>query len=235
MLCAAPQSCGAVRRLDPPKNTAELQADEQARAFREAQALQQAQNRAIEANSRAEQQLQEVKLRAQQQASQREKAKSRQEAEERAWFEAQEQGRLRVEEEAERLAHAMSRRRMPPDAKAPPKRLPSFSPMKASSNALQVDDDGSGKVPRVLREVRIHKPRPDVKLGVRLAARRDGVAGEGIELIDVHPESPIAQAGVEVGDVLLSVNGATCDALKDGARLLREAEGAVALLILKLN
>jgi len=87
----------------------------------------------------------------------------------------------------------------------------------------------------VLREVRIYKPRPDFKLGLRMIAPRAGVAGEGIEVVDVRPESPIAQAGVEVGDVLLSVNGATCDALKDGARLLREAEGAVALLILKLN
>ena len=51
--------------------------------------------------------------------------------------------------------------------------------------------------------------RPEAFLGVGLADRTDG--GQGAVVTNVDPDTPAADIGVEVGDLVVSVDGATID------------------------
>ena len=56
---------------------------------------------------------------------------------------------------------------------------------------------GKDKVTQVV----IKKSSPELRLGVRLAARKDGYK-EGVEVINVHPKGPLAKV-IQKGDIML--------------------------------
>ena len=64
---------------------------------------------------------------------------------------------------------------------------------------------GPSSLSRALKDnvkvILINKAKRDLKLGVRLAARKDG-SKEGVEVLEVHPDGPLASV-IQTGDVLL--------------------------------
>jgi S1-C subfamily serine protease len=71
---------------------------------------------------------------------------------------------------------------------------------------------GVGEVLRVLEQLRqsaAGQPRVEGYLGVGLGDRTDG--GQGAVITDVQPGSPAARAGLETGDVVVSLDDAPID------------------------
>ena len=64
---------------------------------------------------------------------------------------------------------------------------------------------GPSSLSRALKDnvkvILINKAKRDLKLGVRLAARKDG-STEGVEVLEVHPDGPLASV-IQTGDVVL--------------------------------
>jgi hypothetical protein len=97
-------------------------------------------------------------------------------------------------------------------------RQSSGSPASKLTNATATKHDVKG--------VLLKKASRDLKLGVRLAARRDG-SNEGVEVVDVHPSGPLSSS-VQPGDVLLRINGKLCnEGYQQAAEALRDATGVL--------
>ena len=64
----------------------------------------------------------------------------------------------------------------------------------------------------------------------RSLARQQGLDG-GVLIREVEPGSPAEEAGLSAGDVILSIGKHQLDSPAEGARLLREAESGVRLLV----
>jgi len=77
------------------------------------------------------------------------------------------------------------------------------------------------------RDITMGVPRQNMELGAKLGARLDGKVGkgEGCEVLDVTPCMPFAVAGLQVGDILLSVNGLAFDDYRDAEKALRKISG----------
>lgn len=83
-----------------------------------------------------------------------------------------------------------------------------------------------------VKGILVNKSKREMKMGVRVAPRRDG-SNEGVEVIEVHPSGPLATV-IEVGDVLLRINGTLCDGGYEAAAIeLRDTVGIVELVIIK--
>ena len=65
----------------------------------------------------------------------------------------------------------------------------------------------SGEVLQVLDQMRTGEARQEGKLGVNVAARTDG--GQGAIVIEVVAGTPAAEAGIEVGDIVIKVDEST--------------------------
>jgi len=99
-------------------------------------------------------------------------------------------------------------------------------PTSPGPTALVPPTPGKDKVTQVV----IKKSSPDLRLGVRLAARKDG-GKEGVEVINVHPKGPLAKV-IQKGDVLLRINGQVCNSgYQQAAEQLRDACGVVDLVV----
>ena len=98
------------------------------------------------------------------------------------------------------------------------------------TEAMPDDAQPPSRVSRMLKDnvkgVLVNKAKREMKLGVRLAERRDG-SQEGVEVIDVHPDGPLANV-IQTGDIVLRINGQLCNTGFDAAaEMLRDAFGMV--------
>ena len=73
-----------------------------------------------------------------------------------------------------------------------------------------------------LREQAEGTERPEAFLGVGLADRTDG--GQGAVVTNVNPDTPAADVGVEVGDLVVAVDGATIDGSTGLIAAIRDLE-----------
>ena len=66
------------------------------------------------------------------------------------------------------------------------------------------------------------RPRAEGYLGISLAERTDG--GQGALVADVEADSPAAEAGIEAGDVVISVDDAATDGRAGVIAAIRDHE-----------
>jgi C-terminal processing protease CtpA/Prc len=76
------------------------------------------------------------------------------------------------------------------------------------------------------------KPSPETELGLSFKMRESGI---GLEISAIRPDGLISESGapLKVGDKVVSVNNFSCDRMdnKHAAKLLREAEGTVTIVL----
>merc|ERR1719326_2053108 len=113
---------------------------------------------------------------------------------------------------------------------------------KADKKAADKDSDKKPYVPtRALREVRIYKEHEDERLGIRFVRDDDGFDREMWGRDDavtpivaaLDPKGEAARAGMEIDDMVLSINGQTGLSNTEAAAMLRDLSGTIVIVVRK--
>ena len=86
--------------------------------------------------------------------------------------------------------------------------------------------------PTPLIGVKIHKADPSIRIGISFE-KEEYWPHEGALVRDIHPYGLATQAGLKVGDVVLSINRVKIDAPLVAASILRDSEGDIWLTVMR--
>ena len=141
---------------------------------------------------------------------------------------------------------------VPPTSPMSPRGLlKAITPRSSKANKDATPEKGKGLATaapmtpsRALREVRIYKAHEDERLGIRFVrddddfdkemwGRDDGAVTPIVAALD--PKGEAARAGMEIDDMVLSINGQTGLSNTEAAAMLRELSGQIVVVVRKCN
>jgi hypothetical protein len=139
----------------------------------------------------------------------------------------------------ERSIEAKAPAPAPPSPLSPRGLLKAITPSKSRSKKEKVEEVLAPT--RALREVRIYKATEDERLGIRFVRDDDGFDRElwGREdavtpiVAALDPKGEAARSGIEIDDMVLSINGQTGLSNTEAAAMLRELAGEIVLVLRK--
>ena len=119
--------------------------------------------------------------------------------------------------------------------------LPASYKSKKKRNGDEENAGGQQQPTRALREVRLYKASEDERLGIRFVRDDDGfdrqLWGRDDAVTPIvaalDPKGEAAKGGIEIDDMVLSINGQTGLSNTEAAAMLRELSGTIVIVLRK--